>query len=175
MAKPSFIDHIKKKKKKEQQYSTRIKRPPAFIQKLRSWAFSRPNIHKTIYHDKRVHSRLLSHLIARLLHLFHSQKEFLSCVAGSREILYRVELPYMEELTLVYLEKEDDDNNDEFSKWYTIKKKRKKNIKYIKVCGKKKQEWTTNTNIIPISLGPWLTLDIERSFDRYINNPSFTV
>ncbi|XP_043791431.1 disks large 1 tumor suppressor protein isoform X16 [Apis laboriosa] len=34
---------------------------------------------------------------------------------GSREILYRVELPYMEELTLVYLEKEDDDNNDEFS------------------------------------------------------------
>ncbi|CAK9797982.1 Disks large 1 tumor suppressor protein [Anthophora plagiata] len=32
---------------------------------------------------------------------------------GSREILYRVELPYMEELTLVYLEKEDD--NDEFS------------------------------------------------------------
>ncbi|XP_061938693.1 disks large 1 tumor suppressor protein isoform X18 [Apis cerana] len=34
---------------------------------------------------------------------------------GSREILYRVELPYMEELTLVYLEKEDDDNNDEIS------------------------------------------------------------
>nr|XP_012153057.1 PREDICTED: disks large 1 tumor suppressor protein isoform X5 [Megachile rotundata] len=34
---------------------------------------------------------------------------------GSREILYRVELPYMEELTLVYLEKEDDENNDEFS------------------------------------------------------------
>ncbi|KOX72712.1 Disks large 1 tumor suppressor protein [Melipona quadrifasciata] len=34
---------------------------------------------------------------------------------GSREILYRVELPYMEELTLVYLEKEDDDINDEFS------------------------------------------------------------
>ncbi|CAK9831640.1 Disks large 1 tumor suppressor protein [Anthophora retusa] len=32
---------------------------------------------------------------------------------GSREILYRVELPYMEELTLVYLEKEDD--NEEFS------------------------------------------------------------
>nr|XP_050864526.1 disks large homolog 4 isoform X18 [Vespula vulgaris] len=41
--------------------------------------------------------------------------EDLSCVAGSREILYRVELPYMEELTLVYLEKEyvDDENCDE--------------------------------------------------------------
>ncbi|XP_068978921.1 disks large 1 tumor suppressor protein isoform X4 [Bombus flavifrons] len=34
---------------------------------------------------------------------------------GSREILYRVELPYMEELTLVYLEQEDDKNNDECS------------------------------------------------------------
>ncbi|XP_076249649.1 MAGUK family member discs large 1 isoform X12 [Calliopsis andreniformis] len=34
---------------------------------------------------------------------------------GSREILYRVELPYMEELTLVYLEKEDDENVDEIS------------------------------------------------------------
>ncbi|KOC64052.1 Disks large 1 tumor suppressor protein, partial [Habropoda laboriosa] len=34
---------------------------------------------------------------------------------GSREILYRVELPYMEELTLVYLEKEDDENINEFS------------------------------------------------------------
>ncbi|XP_076618519.1 MAGUK family member discs large 1 isoform X5 [Colletes latitarsis] len=34
---------------------------------------------------------------------------------GSREILYRVELPYMEELTLVYLEKEDDENDDELS------------------------------------------------------------
>ncbi|XP_017888415.2 disks large 1 tumor suppressor protein isoform X14 [Ceratina calcarata] len=31
---------------------------------------------------------------------------------GSREILYRVELPYMEELTLVYLEQEDDVNNE---------------------------------------------------------------
>ncbi|XP_047353959.1 disks large homolog 4-like isoform X13 [Vespa velutina] len=41
--------------------------------------------------------------------------EDLSCVAGSKEILYRVELPYMEELTLVYLEKEyvDDENCDE--------------------------------------------------------------
>ncbi|KAH0568379.1 Disks large 1 tumor suppressor protein [Cotesia glomerata] len=37
--------------------------------------------------------------------------EDLSSVAGSKEILYRVELPYMEELTLVYLEKEDDENN----------------------------------------------------------------
>nr|XP_034186588.1 disks large homolog 4 isoform X1 [Osmia lignaria] len=34
---------------------------------------------------------------------------------GSREILYRVELPYIEELTLVALEKEDDENNDELS------------------------------------------------------------
>ncbi|XP_076754758.1 MAGUK family member discs large 1 isoform X9 [Xylocopa sonorina] len=34
---------------------------------------------------------------------------------GSREILYRVELPYMEELTVVYLEKEDDENNEEIS------------------------------------------------------------
>nr|XP_031828273.1 disks large 1 tumor suppressor protein isoform X4 [Nomia melanderi] len=34
---------------------------------------------------------------------------------GSREILYRVELPYMEELTLVYLEKEDDENDEELS------------------------------------------------------------
>ncbi|XP_076164054.1 disks large 1 tumor suppressor protein-like isoform X18 [Ptiloglossa arizonensis] len=34
---------------------------------------------------------------------------------GSREILYRVELPYMEELTLVYLEKEDDENDEEIS------------------------------------------------------------
>ncbi|KAG7208133.1 hypothetical protein KM043_009703 [Ampulex compressa] len=41
--------------------------------------------------------------------------EDVSCAAGSREILYRVELPYMEELTLVYLEKEDDENNDELS------------------------------------------------------------
>ncbi|XP_012276373.1 disks large 1 tumor suppressor protein isoform X4 [Orussus abietinus] len=39
--------------------------------------------------------------------------EDLSSATGSREILYRVELPYMEELTLVYLEKEDDENNDE--------------------------------------------------------------
>lgn len=35
---------------------------------------------------------------------------------GSKEILYRVELPYMEELTLVYLEKEGDENVDELSK-----------------------------------------------------------
>ncbi|CAL7951926.1 unnamed protein product [Xylocopa violacea] len=34
---------------------------------------------------------------------------------GSREILYRVELPYMEELTVVYLEKEDDENDEEIS------------------------------------------------------------
>ncbi|TGZ31812.1 Disks large 1 tumor suppressor protein, partial [Temnothorax longispinosus] len=34
---------------------------------------------------------------------------------GSREILYRVQLPYMEELTLVYLEKEADEPNDELS------------------------------------------------------------
>lgn len=42
----------------------------------------------------------------------------LPSAAGSKEILYRVELPYMEELTLVYLEKEggDDDNNEELSK-----------------------------------------------------------
>ncbi|XP_074105496.1 disks large 1 tumor suppressor protein-like isoform X4 [Cotesia typhae] len=39
--------------------------------------------------------------------------EDLSSVAGSKEILYRVELPYMEELTLVYLEKEEDENNVE--------------------------------------------------------------
>lgn len=36
--------------------------------------------------------------------------------AGSREILFRVQLPYMEELTLVYLEKEGDGPNDELSK-----------------------------------------------------------
>ncbi|XP_043272342.1 disks large homolog 4 isoform X7 [Venturia canescens] len=41
--------------------------------------------------------------------------EDLSCATGSKEILYRVELPYMEELTLVYLEKEGDENNDELS------------------------------------------------------------
>lgn len=35
---------------------------------------------------------------------------------GSREILYRVELPYMEELTLVYLEKEDDEDTMQLSK-----------------------------------------------------------
>lgn len=40
----------------------------------------------------------------------------LSCATGSREILYRVQLPYMEELTLVYLEKEADEPNDELSK-----------------------------------------------------------
>ncbi|KYN02217.1 Disks large 1 tumor suppressor protein [Cyphomyrmex costatus] len=34
---------------------------------------------------------------------------------GSREILFRVQLPYMEELTLVYLEKEADEPNDELS------------------------------------------------------------
>ncbi|XP_076643505.1 MAGUK family member discs large 1 isoform X15 [Halictus rubicundus] len=34
---------------------------------------------------------------------------------GSKEILYRVELPYMEELTLIYLEKEDDENDEEIS------------------------------------------------------------
>ncbi|KAL0132118.1 hypothetical protein PUN28_000112 [Cardiocondyla obscurior] len=34
---------------------------------------------------------------------------------GSREILYRVQLPYMEELTLVYLEKEGDEPDDDFS------------------------------------------------------------
>ncbi|XP_011305569.1 disks large 1 tumor suppressor protein isoform X2 [Fopius arisanus] len=34
---------------------------------------------------------------------------------GSKEILYRVELPYMEELTLVYLEKEGDENVEELS------------------------------------------------------------
>ncbi|KAL6419911.1 hypothetical protein ACFW04_011062 [Cataglyphis niger] len=34
---------------------------------------------------------------------------------GSREILYRVQLPYMEELTLVYLEQEGDEPNDELS------------------------------------------------------------
>lgn len=44
------------------------------------------------------------------------KKHNLSHATGSREILYRVELPYMEELTLVYLEKEGDDNNDELSK-----------------------------------------------------------
>ncbi|XP_020284227.1 disks large 1 tumor suppressor protein isoform X5 [Pseudomyrmex gracilis] len=41
--------------------------------------------------------------------------EGLSCATGSREILYRVQLPYMEELTLVYLEKEGIDTNDELS------------------------------------------------------------
>lgn len=51
-------------------------------------------------------------------------KRYLSYVAGSREILYRVELPYMEELTLVYLEQEDDKNNDECSKWCIIHEKR---------------------------------------------------
>lgn len=40
----------------------------------------------------------------------------LSCATGSREILYRVQLPYMEELTLVYLEKEADEPNEELSK-----------------------------------------------------------
>ncbi|XP_011505778.1 PREDICTED: disks large 1 tumor suppressor protein-like [Ceratosolen solmsi marchali] len=32
---------------------------------------------------------------------------------GSKEILYRVELPYMEELTLVYLEKDDDEETNQ--------------------------------------------------------------
>ncbi|XP_025153756.1 disks large homolog 4 isoform X4 [Harpegnathos saltator] len=41
--------------------------------------------------------------------------EDLSCAAGSREILFRVQLPYMEELTLVYLEKEGDEPNDDLS------------------------------------------------------------
>ncbi|XP_070160141.1 disks large 1 tumor suppressor protein isoform X5 [Polyergus mexicanus] len=41
--------------------------------------------------------------------------EGLSCATGSREILYRVQLPYMEELTLVYLEQEGDEPNDELS------------------------------------------------------------
>ncbi|EGI65226.1 Disks large 1 tumor suppressor protein [Acromyrmex echinatior] len=41
--------------------------------------------------------------------------EDLSCATGSREILFRVQLPYMEELTLVYLEKEGDEPNDELS------------------------------------------------------------
>ncbi|XP_034937867.1 disks large homolog 4 isoform X4 [Chelonus insularis] len=46
--------------------------------------------------------------------------EDLSSAAGSREILYRVELPYMEELTLVYLEKEGDENVDELSSEETV-------------------------------------------------------
>ncbi|XP_024938999.1 disks large 1 tumor suppressor protein isoform X14 [Cephus cinctus] len=41
--------------------------------------------------------------------------EDLSSATGSKEILYRVELPYMEELTLVYLEKDGDENNEELS------------------------------------------------------------
>ncbi|XP_029158262.1 disks large 1 tumor suppressor protein isoform X5 [Nylanderia fulva] len=41
--------------------------------------------------------------------------EGLSCATGSKEILYRVQLPYMEELTLVYLEMEGDEPNDELS------------------------------------------------------------
>ncbi|XP_046472140.1 disks large 1 tumor suppressor protein isoform X3 [Neodiprion pinetum] len=39
---------------------------------------------------------------------------------GSKEILYRVELPYMEELTLVYLEKDGDENVEELSSEETI-------------------------------------------------------
>ena len=40
----------------------------------------------------------------------------LSSGTGSREILYRVELPYMEELTLVYLEKDGDEDTEQLSK-----------------------------------------------------------
>lgn len=40
----------------------------------------------------------------------------LTCATGSKEILYRVQLPYMEELTLVYLEKEGDEPHEELSK-----------------------------------------------------------
>lgn len=53
-----------------------------------------------------------------LLFFFLLFNKDLSSVAGSKEILYRVELPYMEELTLVYLEKEDDENNVELCKSY---------------------------------------------------------
>ncbi|XP_046472158.1 disks large 1 tumor suppressor protein isoform X5 [Neodiprion pinetum] len=46
--------------------------------------------------------------------------EDLSSATGSKEILYRVELPYMEELTLVYLEKDGDENVEELSSEETI-------------------------------------------------------
>ncbi|XP_066581508.1 disks large 1 tumor suppressor protein isoform X3 [Prorops nasuta] len=48
--------------------------------------------------------------------------EALSRNAGSKEILYRVELPYMEELTLVYLEKEGDEDDvaDQLSSEETV-------------------------------------------------------
>ncbi|XP_020710841.1 disks large 1 tumor suppressor protein isoform X11 [Athalia rosae] len=46
--------------------------------------------------------------------------EDLSSATGSKEILYRVKLPYMEELTLVYLEKEGDENNEELSSEETV-------------------------------------------------------
>lgn len=39
---------------------------------------------------------------------------FFSVFHSTGEILYRVELPYMEEITLIYLE--NNDNNDEYSK-----------------------------------------------------------
>lgn len=39
---------------------------------------------------------------------------FFSVFHSTGEILYRVELPYMEEITLIYLE--NNDNNDDSSK-----------------------------------------------------------
>jgi hypothetical protein len=47
-------------------------------------------------------------------------KIFINLDNGSKEIIYRVELPYMEELTLVYLEKEaDEDDNQQLCKTFS--------------------------------------------------------